>query len=162
MKILTMFVTACLLVSIAAEPSLAFQDKVNPALRDWGNVKSLPAGDEIEITLKPKGKVKGRIIGTSDAGLTLTLRNGQSEIRRDDVERVHRILPKSAKRATLLGTGIGAAVGAGLGAGLGAQEGAELAAGLALAFGVLGAGIGALSGFLAGSGKEKVLVYEGA
>ena len=160
MRTIAMFVSTWLIASIAAQPSLAFQGKVNPALRDWGNVRSLPAGDEVEITLNPKGKVKGRLIGTSDTGLTLTVGNSQSEIRRDDINRVHRILSKSAKRATLIGTGIGAAAGGGFGAAVATQLDGGTGEVVA-AFAVLGAGIGALSGFLAGGGKEKVLVYQG-
>ena len=80
------------------------------------------------------------------------------------MRQIHRIVPKSAAKPTLIGAGTGAAIGtAGIAIAAAADESGgddgEVAAAI-LGVGILGAGIGALVGLAFGSRQKKVLIYE--
>ena len=153
-------VTVALAVLVLVLPSIGLSaQSIQSNLAEWNNVKSVPPGDEIIVTLRNTQSIKGRLNVVSDALITLTKKKEQMNINRDEIVRVHRVLPKSAKGATLLGTGIGAIVGAGIGAGIGNDGYDDEGWAIAFLAGV-GAGFGAIAGFLIGSGKLKVLVYE--
>ncbi len=134
-------------------------------MSDWSRLNSVASGSKLSVKLKDGKTVEGSLRNVSDTGLSLTVKNAERELRRDDVVSVHQIAPKSVKKTTLIGLGVGAGAGAVIGiAGdaSGHDNGFEkldntVAAGVA----VLGAGVGALSGFLIGrSGKKRVLLYE--
>ena len=135
------------------------------ALSDWSRLNSVASGSKLSVKLKDGKTVEGSLRSVSDTGLSLTVKNNERQLRRDDVLTVHEVAPKSVKKSTLIGLGVGAGAGAAIGiAGdaSGDDVGFEkldnsIAAGVA----VLGAGVGALSGFLIGrSGKKRVLLYE--
>jgi hypothetical protein len=74
--------------------------------------------------------------------------------------KIYRLIPKSHKKAMLIGLGVGAGIGAGIGGGYisGSAESGEYWP-IPLLGGV-GAGLGALTGYLIGRGKKKELIYE--
>src|SRR5690349_191440 len=134
-------------------------------LSDWSRLSSVASGSKLSVKLKDGKTVEGSLRSVSDTGLSLTVKNADRELRRDDVLTVHELAAKSVTKSTLIGLGVGAGAGAAIGiAGdaSGHDNGFEkidntVAAGVA----VLGAGVGALSGFLIGrSGKKRVLLYE--
>ncbi len=134
-------------------------------LNDWSRLNSVASGSKLSVKLKDGKIVEGALRNVSDTGLSLTVKNAERELRRDDVLTIHEVSPKSVTKSTLIGLGVGAGAGAAIGiAGdaSGHDNGFEkldntVAAGVA----VLGAGVGALSGFLIGrSGKKRVLLYE--
>ena len=132
-------------------------------LSDWSRLNAVALGSKLSVKLKDGKTVEGTLRSVSDSGLSLTVKNADRELRRDDVQTVHEISKKSAKKATLIGLGVGAGAGAVAGiAGDASNDGFEtLDNAAAAAVTILGAGVGALSGFLIGrSGKKRVLIYE--
>ena len=136
------------------------------ALSDWSRLNSVASGSKLSVKLKDGKTVEGSLRSVSDTGLSLTVKNTERELRRDDIRTVHEVAPKSVKKSTLIGLGLGAGAGAVVGIAGNASADNDrfqviderLAAGIAV---VLGAGVGALSGFLVGkSGKKRVLLYE--
>ena len=111
----------------------------------------------MSVVLRNRESVKGRLNSVSDTTLTLTRGKSQIDVNRADAFRIYRIIPRSAKKATLVGTGIGAAIGAGIGAGISGidDEGWPI-----VLLGGFGAGLGAITGFLIGSRKLQILVFE--
>jgi len=129
---------------------------------DWATVRAVPAGEKLAVELKSGKRENGKVIRTSDTGLTLQNGKKEKEIPRDDVRRVHRVAGKSAGKSTLIGTGVGAGGGAAIGTASGCNQGCWFNRGdVALAGAVVGAGFGALGGFLFGKLKSKrALIYE--
>ena len=137
------------------------------ALNDWSRLNAVTSGSKLSVKLKDGKTVEGTLRSVSDSGLSLTVKNADRELRRDDVRTVHEVSSKSVKKATLIGLGVGAGAGAIVGAVQDANEGDRAfdfetfdnaAAG---AVTILGAGVGALTGFIIGkSGKKRVLIYE--
>jgi hypothetical protein len=129
---------------------------------DWATVRAVPAGTKLTVELKSGKRENGKVIRTSDTGVTLQNGKQEKEIPLDDVRRVHRVAGSSAGKSTLIGTGAGAAGGATIGAVSGCDRGCWFDKGdLAAAGAVVGAGFGALGGFLFGKLKSKrALIYE--
>ena len=135
------------------------------ALSDWSRLNSVASGSKLVVKLKDGKTVEGSLRSVSDTGLSLTVKNADRELRRDDVLTVHEIAAKSVKKATLIGLGVGAGIGAVIGIAGDASnndDGFEKIDNVAAAaVTILGAGVGAVSGFFIGrSGKKKVLLYE--
>ncbi len=130
---------ALVLMALLAKPQITFaQVTPTPIRGSWEGLKAVPAGDEVSVRLRNGQKLKGRLISVSDTALTLAHGNITTDVTRGDALRVHRVISKSAKRATLIGLGIGAG----------------------LVAVVAGAGGGALIGYIMGSRKQNALVYE--
>ena len=133
-------------------------------LSDWSRLNAVALGSKLSVKLKDGKTVEGTLRSVSDSGLSLTVKNADRELRRDDVRTVHEISKKSVKKATLIGLGVGAGAGAVLGivGDASNDDGFEtIDNAAAAAVTILGAGVGALSGFLIGrSGKKRVLIYE--
>jgi hypothetical protein len=123
-------------------------------VQGWENVKLVPPGDKIVVSLKDGEILKGRLHGVSDTNLLLSQRNKVSDLARDRISRIHRLVSTPAAPSALLGAGIGAAAGLGAGS-LSDDNKAVTMPGLA----AIGAGVGALIGFI-GNRRRKVLVYE--
>ena len=131
---------------------------------DWGALKNLPTDSKLTVKLKTGKTVDGKLSNASDAGLTIVSKNGNVEIKREDVSTIHQVVNKSATAATLIGMGVGAGAGAALGgiASSADDDGFDkidhaATAGLA----VVGAGVGALTGYLIGKrGNKRLLIYE--
>ena len=155
-------VVAFALVAMLAKPQIAFaQVTPNPIRGSWEGIKAVPPGDEVVVRLRNGQTLKGNLINISDTTLTIDQAQRTTDVTRGDTLRVHRVVSKSAKRATLIGIGIGAGVGiaaAVAAAKSGEGEGdADLGA---LIAGVVGAGAGALIGYVVGSRKQRALIYE--
>jgi hypothetical protein len=134
-------------------------------LSNWSRLNSVASGSKLSVKLKDGKTVEGSLRSVSDTGLSLTVKNAERELRRDDVLSVHEISAKSVKKATLIGLGVGAGAGAVVGIvgdATSNDNGFEKIDNVAAAaVTILGAGVGAVSGFLIGkSGKKKVLLYE--
>lgn len=156
-------VIAVALIAVLARPQLALaQVTTDPVKGSWEGLKAVPPGDELVVGLRNGQTLKGRLISVSDTALTLSQGKKTTDVNRIDALRVHRLISKSAKRATMIGLGIGAGVG-GLSGGLAAASGPgepnEYGYGV-LIVGIIGAGIGALTGYIVGSRKQRVLIYE--
>src|SRR5262245_28639497 len=155
-------VVAFSLMAILAKPQIAFaQVTPNPIRGSWEGIKAVPPGDEVVVRLRNGQTLKGNLINISDTALTIEQGQNATDVSRGDTLRVHRVVSKSAKRATMIGVGIGAGVGIAA-AVAGAQSGpgeAEAALG-ALIVGAMGAGAGALIGYIVGSRRHRTLIYE--
>jgi hypothetical protein len=129
---------------------------------DWAALKSVGQGDKLEVKLKTGKTVKGRLTGVNDTTLSLTVSDRATDISRDDIQSVHRVMSKSATKSTLIGAGAGAAVGAGVGAATSDNDDFIFSRGQATAIVAgLGAGVGAIAGFAIGkTGRKRVLIYE--
>lgn len=133
-------------------------------VHDWTMMKSVPPGDELVVNLKNGSTIKGRVRGISGDTLTVVRDKRTRDISRLEVQRIERIIPKSAAKPTLIGAGAGAAIAvtgvviAAASDDTGGSEGELAAATLGLA--LIGAGIGALVGLAFGSRQKKVVIYE--
>jgi len=158
-------VVAFALTAMLAKPQFAFaQVTPAPIIGSWEGLKAIPPGDEVRVRLRNGQTLKGRLISVSDTAMTLERGDITTDVTRGDALKVHRMISKSAKRATLIGLGIGAGVG-GLGSGVAAAaasgSGEPGEYGLAvLIYGMIGAGVGALTGYIVGSRKHRALIYE--
>jgi hypothetical protein len=129
---------------------------------DWGALNSVTTGSKLVVKLKDGKSVEGKLSGVSDTALSLTVKSKPVDLKREDVQSVHRIEGKSATKATLIGLGVGAGAGAAIGAAGSGNDNFDkfdqvATAGLA----VVGAGVGALTGYLIGHhGSKRILVYE--
>ncbi len=160
-KIISIFV-AFALMAMVAKPQIAFaQVTPDPIRGSWEGIKAVPPGDEVAVHLRNGQTLKGKLISVSDTALTIERGTNTTDVTRGDALKIHRMVSKSSKRATLIGLGIGAAVGvAGSVAGAkssGGEGDADLAA---LIVGTIGAVAGALIGYIVGSRKQRALIYE--
>jgi hypothetical protein len=137
------------------------------AMNDWSKVTALAGGSNLSIKLKNGKTHKGTLNSVSDSRLSLTVKNGPVEIKREDVRTVHEVIKKgSGKKGALIGSAVGAGAGAGLGAIGDAQNqdgfgGEKLDNAFVAGLTILGAGAGAIAGYFIGRrGSKKVLVYE--
>jgi len=150
-----------LISTVAFTPIIVFAQSGSG---DWSALKSLPTDSKLTVKLKTGKTVDGKFTNASDAGLTIVSKNGNVEIKREDVSTIHQVVNKSATAATLIGMGVGAGAGAALGgiASSADDDGFDkidhaATAGLA----VVGAGVGALTGYLIGKrGNKRLLIYE--
>jgi hypothetical protein len=134
-------------------------------LNDWSRLSSLTAGSKLSVKLKDGKTAEGKLSNVSDAVLSLTVKNKQMDLRREDVLSVHQLTKKSATKSTLIGLAVGTGTGALIGgvADASVNDGGfekidNVAAG---AITVIGAVAGTVTGFLIGRGHSKrVLVYE--
>lgn len=149
-----------LIVALATPQSLLAQTTPESVRDSWDSLKAIPSGDELVVELRSRDVVKGRLSGVSDTALTLTRGQKRTDVRRADAMKIYRVIPKSHKKAMLIGLGVGAAIGGGIGGGYvaGGSESGE--SWPIVLLGGVGAGVGSLAGYLAGRGKRKELIYE--
>lgn len=155
-------VFALVLIALLVKPQVGLaQTTLNPIRGSWEGLKTIPPGDELVVDLRNGQTLKGRLSSVSDTTMTLVQGKNTTDANRGDVLRVHRVISKSAKRATMIGLGIG--VGVGLTAAVAAAKSgpgegdADLGA---LIAGTIGAGAGSLVGYIIGSRKQRALIYE--
>jgi len=160
-KTLTLcMVVATLLMNLT--PAMAQQVT---AASDWSAVTAIAPGEKLSIELKDGKKMKGRLRTVSDSVVTLERDSKTSDVSRDSISRVYRIVGsagKSVGKAAAIGAGIGGGIGIGLGIASGGYEDigrGEIAAVLGAVGAGLGAGIGAIVGGL-GSKEKRVLIFE--
>jgi hypothetical protein len=158
-------VVAFALMAMFAKPQVALaQTPPAPIIGSWEGLKAIPPGDELRVRLRNGRTLKGRLTGVSDTVLTLSRGDITTDVTRGDALRIHRVITKSAKKATLIGLGVGAGVG-----GIGSDAAIASAGGggtpgeyglAVLIYVAMGAGVGALIGYIAGSRKHRELIYE--
>jgi hypothetical protein len=113
------------------------------------------------VRLRNGQTLKGNLINISDTALTIEQEKNTTDVTRGDTLKVHRVVSKSAKRATLIGIGIGAGLGIAAAVTAAKDGPGEAEAGIAaLLIGTIGAGAGALIGYIVGSRKHRTLIYE--
>ena len=143
-------------------PSVTSAQTPTAPTGDWSALRTVGQGDKLHVKLKSGKTVKGKMVGVSDTALSLTVSDRTTEVSRDDVQSVHRVTNRSAKKATLIGAGAGAAVGAVAGAATSDDNDFIFSKGEAAAvLAGIGAGVGAIAGFAIGkTGGKRVLIYE--
>jgi hypothetical protein len=152
-----------LLIFVLSVPrNILAQPTSEQAKGDWAGLKAVPPGDELKVVRKDGKSEKGRLLNSSIDSLTLSKGKKLLEVKREDVQRIYRLLPKSAAKSSAIGAGIGAGTGAVIGGVITAKYGSESGEEylLAVVLGLLGAGIGALAGMILGIGKNAILIYE--
>lgn len=154
-----------LLAAALTMPPVAPAQNTSASTGDWASLNTVTSGSKLVVKLKDGKSFEGRLSGVSDASLSLSVKDKPVDLKREDVQSVHRVGRNSATKATLIGMGVGAGAGAAVGAaGDSSSDGFEkidhaVTAGLT----VVGAGVGALTGYLIGRrGGKRVLVYEAA
>ena len=154
-------VSLVLIVALTTPPALLAQTAPQPVRGSWDGLKAIPPGDELVVELRGRrDTVKGRVSGVSDTALTLTRGQKTTDVSRDDAMKIYRLIPKSHKKAMLIGMGIGAGIGGGIGGGYVSGGGESDEYWPVALLGGVGAGFGALAGYLIGRGKRKELIYE--
>jgi hypothetical protein len=150
-------------MALLAKPQkIVAQVTTAPVAGSWEGVKAIPPGDEMVVNLRNGQTLKGRLVTVSDTVLTIDHEQRATDISRGDLLRIYRLTAKSAKKSTLIGLSIGAGVGlasSGINAANHPIENGEYALGILIS-GMIGAGIGSLTGYIIGSRKQRVLIYE--
>lgn len=150
----------CLVANLLAAPQLMLaQEVASTDKSNWDTLKVVPPGDEVVVKTRNGKTIKGRLSNSGDGAITLSRDKKTEDIKREDVLSVYRVIPKSAKRASLIGLAIGGGAGAISGgvATRGGESGEHYAV---LITAGLGAGIGAVTGYLLGSRNQRVLIYQ--
>jgi hypothetical protein len=164
MKSKVLIINIVVLVLFANANTIVAQ-KVSTA-QEWDAVKALVPGEKLSVRLKDGKKVEGIVRGVSDTQLMLTRGSAATDLNRETISKVYRIVSRSTGRSigksTAMGAGIGFGIGAGVGIAGGSYEDLETA-GLVGLLGGLGAAIGAGIGAVVGAVYVKpgrVLIYE--
>lgn len=151
---------------LLANANTAVAKKVSDLARDWEAVKALVPGEKVRVRLKDGKKLEGTVRSASDTQLMLTRGTTASDLNRETISKVYRIVSRSTGRSIGKSTAMGASMGFGIGAGVGVAGGSyeDLeTAGLVGLLGGLGAAIGAGIGAVVGAVYVKpgrVLIYE--
>src|SRR4029077_14560818 len=96
--------------------TVTVQGQTNDQMNNWSRVAAVSSGAKLSVKLKTGKTLNGTLRSASDSGLSLTVKNSQVEVKREEVATVHEVVKKSsATKATLIGTGVGAGVGAAAG-----------------------------------------------
>ena len=155
------FVThvAILLVAVLV---LSVPLRAQTATNDWSRLNSVELDSKLSIKLKSGKSIEGRLISFSESTISIKVKNQAQEIKREDVQTIHRVVGKSVLTATLLGTGIGAGVAGALGAiGSADSDFDKLDQAIVAGMIVVGAIIGTVAGYFIGrTRKKKILIYE--
>ncbi|HWP42548.1 MAG TPA: hypothetical protein VNO14_04885 [Blastocatellia bacterium] len=159
--------TSTVLCILLALPSLALAQDAAVASSDWSAVLSISPGEKLSVNLKDGKKFEGRLLRASDTTLIIDRKGRSTDLDRQSIQRVHRLVPKSTGKSigksALIGAGIGFGAGATLGIAAGSYEDLETAGLVGILGGIgaaIGAGIGAITGAITGRGNKKVLVYD--
>jgi hypothetical protein len=106
----TWVIKSTLLIVLAA--SIATAQKTN-----WANVKSLPVGGEIRVSLEGGKSYRGQVQNVTDESLVIVAASSQESLARAQVLKIATKGEGHRLRNALLGAGIGAGAGVGIGAG---------------------------------------------
>jgi len=154
-------ISIALVASLLVSPFAASAQ--SSATGSWNTVQSLGADSKVSVKLKTGKTVDGHFKSASDSSLTLTTKNGQVDLKRDEIASIYEVRRKSATKSTMLGMGIGAGAGAALGAAGSATDDNgfdkidhAVTAGLA----VVGAVAGSVTGYFIGRRAKRTLIYE--
>lgn len=154
-----------LLAAALLLPHAASAQSSSASTGEWSSLNAVTSGSKLVVKLKDGKSYEGRLSGVSDAALSMSVKGKPVDLKREDVQSVHRIGKNSATKATLIGMGVGAGAGVAVGAAADSSsdgfEGIDHAVTAGLT--VVGAGAGALTGYLIGRrGSKRVLIYEAA
>ena len=83
---------------------------------EWANVKGLPIGREIRVSLEGKS-FRGQVQNVTDDSLVIVAASSQQTLARAEIKKVSTKGESHRLRNTLIGLGIGAGAGLGIGAG---------------------------------------------
>jgi len=154
-------------ITFLVSSPLALAQQTTQTSGEWSIVKAISTGEKLLVKMKNGKQFQGRSAGVSDTRLALSEGSKVTEIERDNIQKIYRLVSKSIAKSTGKATLIGAATGFGGGAGLGLVFGSYEDVSTAEAVGILGllgagigAGIGAVSGLIASTRKQKILIYE--
>jgi hypothetical protein len=103
-----------LLLVLAA--SMAAAQKTN-----WANVRNLPIGGEIRVSLEGGKSYRGQVQSVTDEALVMVAASSQESLARAQIVKVATKGENHRIRNTFIGLAAGAGGGAGIGAGLDAQ-----------------------------------------
>jgi len=136
----------------------------------WAGVERVPPGEKLIVKLKDGKKVKGTLSSVSDTGLTLARGKRTTDLEREKVFQVYRLVRKSARTPALWGAISGLAGGGVLGLILyGADAGpfydpenesVGAVFGSVAGIGAMGAGVGGVAGYALAKRKRRVLIYD--
>jgi|SRR6185503_11645719 len=133
-------------------------------INDWSRISSVASGSKLKVKLKSGKTVEGSLNSVSESSISLATKNTTQDIKRDDVQTVHRVVKKSALTATMIGMAVGAGAGAALGAiGSASDDGGfdKLDHAVTAGLTIIGAIAGTVTGYFIGrSRRKKELIYE--
>ena len=159
-------ITNIVMLVLLANASTIVAQRMSSTAQEWDAVKGLVPGEKLSVRLKDGKKIEGTVRGVSDKQLMLTRGTVASDLNRETISKVYRIVSRSTGRSigksTAMGAGVGFGIGAGVGIAGGSYEDLETA-GLVGLLGGLGAAIGAGIGAVVGAvyvKQGRVLIYE--
>jgi hypothetical protein len=97
---------------IALTAALAAAQKTN-----WANVKTIPVGGEIRVSLEDGKSYRGQFQSVTDESLIMIAANSQETLAHAQIAKVATKGESHRLRNTLIGLGVGAGAGLGIGAG---------------------------------------------
>jgi hypothetical protein len=114
----------------------------------WQNLRTLGAGERIQVVEVRSGKHAGVFVSASDTAIVLRESSGERTVQKEDVRSVKLVKKGHRLRNTLIGAGVGAGAGAGITAGAWESSGFLGGKGAGAA---VGAVIGGLGGAIVGA-----------
>ncbi len=114
----------------------------------WQNLRSLRAGEPIQVVEVSSGKHSGVFVNATDTAIVFREKSGDRTVQKEDVRSVKLQKNRHRLRNTLIGAGVGAGAGAGITAGAWESHGFLGGKGAGAA---VGAVIGGLGGAIVGA-----------
>ncbi len=162
--------TLLIILGFLGTPTHSLAQATDPiATGMWAGVEKVPPGEKLIVNLKDGKKVKGTLSSVSDTGLTLVRGNRTTDLKRENVLQVYRLVRKSGGSATRWGAISGALIGGVLGLALygadagpfhGGNESVGALIGSIAGTGAIGATLGGLAGYPRGKRRRRVLIYD--
>jgi hypothetical protein len=84
---------------------------------DWANVKALPIGGEIRVSLQTGKSYRGQVQNVTEESLIIVAASSQETLARAQIKKISSKGDSHRMRNTLIGLGIGAGSGLAIGAG---------------------------------------------
>jgi hypothetical protein len=158
-------VLSLILFSLSTQPFVALAQTTTDTVIDaWEVVKEVPFGGELEIRLKDRASLKGRLHSVTDTTLKLSRKNEITVLDRANVLKVYRLYPKS-EEFKKISSGVGATIGGGIGLAIGLSNtrssGYNRPSSSIFLIPLVGTALGAISGYLIGDRmKSRMLIYD--
>src|SRR5277367_6105800 len=109
----TMFLKlAAPVLALFLAPILAAQPK---SKSDWENLNKLTTGDEIRVTVVPRGRIRARFQRATNESLIVAIPGKEESLDRSSIASVAVKGESHRKRNALIGLGIGAGTGLAIG-----------------------------------------------
>lgn len=100
-----------LLIALTAAAAIAQKN-------NWANVKGLPIGGEIRVSLEGGKSYRGQVQNVTDESLIIVAASSQETLARAQIKKVSTKGDSHRLRNTLIGLGVGAGTGVAIGAGV--------------------------------------------